>query len=175
MEQTNVDDCLLVDGSLDLEETPFSLAEFVIRTQTDSSFAPKTIFLPMSSKLKDKELANENNKQFDPGGKVGEPPLSKVDVLVLFSFSGGCMGSDARLVSFASVYLSVSCCFCFSLQGKTCDRFPATWRKHGRREKANGHTNQVDEEHSRRASIFLPINPLEISTSRLDSPATGWG
>ena len=29
----------------------------------------------MSRKPKDKESVNEENKQFDPGGKEGEPPL----------------------------------------------------------------------------------------------------
>ena len=37
--------------------------------------------------------------------------------------------------------------------------------------KINGDVNQVDEEHSRRRSIFLSINPLKINTSRFDSLA----
>ena len=81
MERTTVDNCSLVDGSLDLGETNFSLEEFVIGTQTDSqnsiSFASsKNGFLPMSCKPEDaKELANKENKRFDPGRKEGEPPL----------------------------------------------------------------------------------------------------
>ena len=41
--------------------------------------------------------------------------------------------------------------------------------------KTNGDANQVDEEHNQRKSIFLPINPLEINTSRFDSLATPRG
>ena len=37
---------------------------------------------------KDKKTANEGNKQFDPGGKRGEPPPWKAGVLVSFSFLG---------------------------------------------------------------------------------------
>ena len=74
MERITVDDCSLVDGSSDLKENTFSLEESVIGTQTDSqtstSFASsKIVRLQMSSKHIDKELANEQNKQFDPGGK----------------------------------------------------------------------------------------------------------
>ena len=36
----------------------------------------------------------------------------------------------------------------------------------------NGDANQVDEEHNRRASIFLSINALKINTSRFDYIAT---
>ena len=46
----------------------------------------------------------------------------------------------------------------------------------GGEKKTNGCANHVDEEHNRRASIFLPVNPLEINTSRFDSLATRrWG
>ena len=45
----------------------------------------------------------------------------------------------------------------------------------GGEKRINGYVNQVDEEHHQRATIFLPINPLETSTSQLDSLATRWG
>ena len=69
---TIVDGCLLFDRSSDLEENPFSLEEFAIRTQTDrqtsASFASsKIVCSQRSSKPKDKELHNKRNKQFDPG------------------------------------------------------------------------------------------------------------
>ena len=51
----------------------------------------------MSRKPKHKELANEENKKFDPGGKRGKPTAVKADVLV-FLFSGETMGLNARLV-----------------------------------------------------------------------------
>ena len=38
-----------------------------------------------------------------------------------------------------------------------------------------GDANQVDEEYNRRASIFLPINPLKINTFWFDSLATDRG
>ena len=75
-----VNGCLLVDGGSDLRETTFSLEDFVIGTQPDSrtsaSFASLKIGCPqMSRKPQDKELANKDSKQFDLGGKGGEPPL----------------------------------------------------------------------------------------------------
>ena len=58
MEQTSTGDgCLLVGVRSNLGENMFSLAELVIG-------------LP-----KDKESADEENEQFDPGGKGEEPPL----------------------------------------------------------------------------------------------------
>ena len=36
----------------------------------------------------------------------------------------------------------------------------------GGEKKINRDADQVDEERNRRASIFLPINPLKINTSR---------
>ena len=114
MERTTVDGCLLVDGSSDLGETTFSLKEFVIGAQTDSSIASsKIIFLQMSSKTKDKELANEENKQFDPGGKVREPPLCKADVLV-FLFPGELWAwmSGLFLLCFSGDLFRVGFVFC---------------------------------------------------------------
>ena len=80
MEQTTVDGCPPANGSLDLGETPFSLEELVIGTQPDSqiltSFASsKIVRQQMSHKPEDNELANEENKQFDPGGEEEGTPL----------------------------------------------------------------------------------------------------
>ena len=52
-----------------------------------------------------------------------EPPLRKVDVLVVFSFSGGTLGLDARFVSCAFACLPVLCLFIFLLQKKSGDHF----------------------------------------------------
>ena len=41
----------------------------------------------------------------------------------------------------------------------------------GGERKTNGNANQADQEHNRRASIFLPINPLKINTFQFDSLA----
>ena len=63
-----------------LRETTFFLEEFIIGTQTDSRtstlFASlKTVCPQMSRKPENMELANEENKKFDPDGKEREPPL----------------------------------------------------------------------------------------------------
>ena len=80
MKRTTVDSCSFVDGSSDLGGNTFSLEDLVIGTQTDdqtltSLVSSKKLFLQMSCKPEDNELANEENKQFDPGGKGGGPPL----------------------------------------------------------------------------------------------------
>ena len=72
MERTPVDDFLLVDRTSDLGGTAFSPEELVIGAQPDGQIStsfptPKTVFLQMSCKAEDtKELANEENKRFDP-------------------------------------------------------------------------------------------------------------
>ena len=76
MEQATVDGCLLVDGSSDLGGNTFSLEELVvIGTQPDSQTSSKVFCQKKSRKPEDNELDNEENKQFDLGGKGGEPPL----------------------------------------------------------------------------------------------------
>ena len=93
-------------------QTTFSFEEFAIGTQPNSqtlaSFASsKTVFLQMSCKLEDtKELVNEEHKQFDPGGLKRETHRFE-KWMYWYSFSGGTIGLDARLVSFALV-----CLFC---------------------------------------------------------------
>ena len=106
----------------------------------------------MSSKPKHMKPANEENKQFDRGRRGGEPPFRKADVLVLFSFSEGCMGLDARLVSFAFACLSVVCLFrfVFLLQLNEVIIFLQTEEYVEGEKKTNGDANQVDEERNRR-------------------------
>ena len=89
-----VDGCLLAGVSSNLGGNTFSLTELVIGTRTDSktatpSTSSKPAFLQISRKSGESESASEENKQFDPGGERGEPPHSKADVQVSFSFSGG--------------------------------------------------------------------------------------
>ena len=97
MERITVDGCLLVDVNSNLGENICFLEELAIGTQTDSQTASsKFVWQKISCRPEDNELANEENKQFDPVEKGGEPPLRKADVLVFFSFSGICMGLDAR-------------------------------------------------------------------------------
>ena len=71
---------MFVKGNSDLGETPFSLEDFVIRmepdSQTSTSFASSKIVCPqMIHKSEDKELANKEYKQLDPGEKEGGTPL----------------------------------------------------------------------------------------------------
>ena len=81
------------------------------------------------------------------------------------------MGLDARLVSFAFVCLFRFVFRCRKNQVIICLRAEENT---GGEKKTSGYVNQVDEEHNRRASIFLPINLLKINTSRFDSLATRW-
>ena len=80
MKRTTVDGYLLVNKSSDSGETTFSLEEPVVGTYPDIQnstlfVSSKIVFLQMTRKPKDKRLANEENKQLDPGGKGGESPL----------------------------------------------------------------------------------------------------
>ena len=82
MKRTTVDGRLLVDGSSNSRKSTFSLEDFVNGTQSDSrtstSFASSKIVCPqISRKPQDKELANDENKQFDPGGKGEETAALK--------------------------------------------------------------------------------------------------
>ena len=45
----------------------------------------------------------------------------------------------------------------------------------GGEKKTNEDANHVDGEHTRRVTMFLPIKPLKINTSRFDSLATRQG
>ena len=78
--RTTVDGCLLAGVSSNLGGNTFSLTELVIGTRADSqTSAPpassKTVFLQMSRTPGGSKPASEESKQFDHGGKGGEPPL----------------------------------------------------------------------------------------------------
>ena len=80
MGRTTVDGCLLVGVSSNSGGNFFSLEKLGIEMQTDSQTptyfsSSKIVCKKMSHKPKDKESPNEGNKQFDPDGKGGEPPL----------------------------------------------------------------------------------------------------
>ena len=61
--------CLLVGVGSNLGRNTFPLAEI-----TTPSTASTAVFLQASRNPKDKKTASDKNKQFDPGGKGGEPP-----------------------------------------------------------------------------------------------------
>ena len=113
MERTIVNGCLLVGVSSNLGGNIFSLEELVIGTQTDSqtptlSASSKTVFLQISCKPKDNELASKENKQFDPSGK-GEGATA---------LKSGCTG----IIFFFWVNSELGCpacflCFCLSVCG----------------------------------------------------------
>ena len=73
MQPITAADCSPVDESSDLVETTSCLEGFIIGVQPDKTstlFASshEIVFLQMSCKVEDtKELANKENKQFDPG------------------------------------------------------------------------------------------------------------
>ena len=121
MERTTVDSCFLVDGTLDLGVNIFSLEELVIGTQTDSqtstSFAPsKTVFLHMSCKPEDNELAKEENKQSlilveREGGTASKSGCTGI---IFFFWGNYGLGCPAHFFCFC-----LACFFLFSAAGKT--------------------------------------------------------
>ena len=93
MERTTVDGCSLVDENSNFGENIFFLEELAIGTQTDNQTASsKAVCQKISCKPEDKELISDENKQFDPGGKGGEPTLLRAGVLVFFDFFWGMHG-----------------------------------------------------------------------------------
>ena len=62
--------------------------------------------------------------------------------------------------------MSVS--FCFLLRENQVIIFLRAEKNMGEEKKTNKDANQVDEKRNRRASVFLPINPLKNNTSRFD-------
>ena len=89
-------------------------------------------------------------------------------------FSGCFMGSDVRLVYFALVGLS-RFVFVFLFRKNQVIVFLRPDKSIRGEKKTNGCANQVDEEYNRRASIFLPINPLKMNMSWFDYFVTRWG
>ena len=84
---------LLVGVGSNLGGNTFSPAKRVIGTRTGSVAttsvaSSKTASLQTRRKTKDKKTSSEENKQFGPNGKGGEPPPWKAGVPVFFSFLG---------------------------------------------------------------------------------------
>ena len=122
----------------------------------------------MSRKPGSSEPASEENKQFDPSGKEGSHRFEKRMYWYSFLFLGELWAwMPGLFLVFA--YLSVVYCFYQMII------FLRAEENMGEEKKINGDANQVDEERNRRASIFLPINPLKINTSRFDYIAMRWG
>ena len=157
---TTADGCLLVDMGLNSGGNAFFPAEIAVGARPDSkSTTPpagsNTISLKASRKPEDEEKGSEENKQFDPGGKGEKPPPWNAAVMVLLSFPGGTLGMGSPLF-LLRVFVCVCLSICFVSYCQVII-FSA--------DKIDGDTNQVGDERSRRASIFLPINPLKIITT----------
>ena len=80
MGRTTVDGCLLAGVGSNLGKNTFSLTYFGIGMQTGSQTptyfaASKKLSLQMSRKPEDNEPASKENRQIDPRGNGGEPPL----------------------------------------------------------------------------------------------------
>ena len=171
MGRTTADGYLLVGVSSNLGGNTFSLTELAIGTRTDS----ETVTLPNQTPLSCRRVANlETVSQLGkktsisiPGRKEGSHRFEKWMYWCSFSFSGEILDLGARLVSFVFACLSVVHCFYRVII------FLQAEENMGREKKTNGDANQVVEEHNRRASIFLPTNPLKIT--RFGSFATCWG
>ena len=155
-----------------------SLEELAIGTQTDSqtsksSASSKTVCQKMSRKPEDIELADEENKQLDPGGKGGSHRFEKRMYWYSFLFVGDVWTwmPDLFLLLLSGLFR-----FIFRCRENQVMIFLRPEESMGGERRTNGDANQVDEEHNWRASIFLPINPLKISTTRFDFLATRcWG
>ena len=126
-------------------------------TATTPANSSNIIFLKVSRKHVDKDKDNEENKQFDPGEKGDKPPPWNAAVIVLFSFLGGTLG-HGRIAVYAS------CCFvCMGLS--VCSLFIVLSGDQVQRVEKNmiGDADQVADVRNRRASTFLPINPLQMA------------
>ena len=105
--RTTAADCLPGVGS-NVGRNTSSPTERVIGTRAGSVTttppvdSSKTAFLQTRRKPKDPKTGSEESKQFDPGGKVGEPPYWKASVLVVFSVFWG-------------PFVLCALCFCLSV------------------------------------------------------------
>ena len=177
MESTTVDGRLLVGVSSNLGGNIFSLEQLGIGSQTDSqtptSFASsKPVFLQMSCKPDDNELANEENKQFDPGGKGGSHRFEQRMYWYSFLFLG-IHGLECLACFLCFCPPACFVLFLFLLQeNQMMITFLRAEANREGEKKTNGDANHVNEEYNQRASMLLPINLLKTSTSRFDSFAT---
>ena len=111
--RTTTDGCLPARVGLDFGGNTLFLVEITTPPATSNTIFRQAIRKPKS---------NEENEQFDPGGKEEEPPPWKAAVLVIFSFLG-------RIWAWVLVVCAMCFCLCVStgcvllLSG---DHFPAS-------------------------------------------------
>ena len=98
---------------------------------------------------------NEENKQFDPGGKGEKPPPWNAAVMVFFLSWGNFGPWEARCVYF--VFFSV-CAYLFVHYLLFYQVIIFSGLKNMRED-----ADQVADVRNRRASTFLPINPLKMA------------
>ena len=121
--------------------------------------ASNTVSLRTRSKSQDKKTFSEENKQFGLSGEGGEqPPPWNAAVMVVFSFPKGSAGPGV---------VPVVCVFLFFPVCSVLYLFIAPFRGSLLSDLKNmrGDADQVADVRNRRASIFLPINPLKIITT----------
>ena len=120
--------CLPADVSFNLGGNTSSPTERVTGTRAGTATTPvnssKTSSLQASRKPEDKEKGNEENKQFDPGGKGEKPPPWNGAVMVLFFFMGGTSGHGCP-VAYASCFFVCACLF-VNVMFSSGDHFPAS-------------------------------------------------
>ena len=123
MKQTStVDGCLLVGVSSDLGKNIFFLEELVIGTQTNSQIDSSKIVCQKMRKPKDKAEANEESKQFDPGGKRESHRFESGCTDIIFFFWGmDGLGCPACFFCFCLSACFVSVSFHLLLQEKSGD------------------------------------------------------
>ena len=159
--RTIADGYLLVSmGSNQGGDTSSPTERFSTRagTATTPANSSSTIFRKASHKPRDK-TPSEENKQFDPGGKGEKPPLWNAAVMVLSFFLLGVTLDRGRLTVFASSCLLL--CACLSVLYSLFYQV-ITFSK---LKNIRGDADQVADVHNRKASTFLPINPLKIITT----------
>ena len=147
----------------------FSLAEIAVGTRADSeittsSTASNTGFLQTSRKPKDRRQPAKKTSNSTPVGKKGGHRLGKRVYWYSFLFWGNSGPGCPLLASCVFVFACLSVVYC-SYQVII---FLGAEESMGRKKKTN-------EERNRRASIFLPNNPLKITTTRFGPFRTSVG
>ena len=129
-----------------------------VRTTTPISAASNINFQQQGHKPKDKDKDSEENKQFDLGVEEEKPPPWNAAVMVGFSFPE----KNAR--PGVPVFLLRVLCLCVSVC-LLCSLFIVPFIRRSlfiELKCMRGDVGQATDVRNRRASIFLPINPLKI-------------
>ena len=161
--RTIADGYLLVDmGSNQGGDIPSPTEHVGTRAGTAATPAnsSNTIFRKASRKPRDK-TTSEKNKQFDPGVKGEKPPLWNAAVIdIVFFLSWGELWAME-----GSLFLLRVLCLCVPVYLFFIHCFIRRSLFSELKNNMRGDADQVADVRNRRASIFLPINPLKIITT----------